>query len=97
MPLKHHAPNRHHIPKMSFKVTNWADYDRGLVERGDIRFWIDEDAIKAWIAPYRTTPGGQRKFSNFAIEATLILGAVFKMPPRDVVAAVGSFAKSANS
>ena len=56
--------------------------NRGLVQRGDIRFWIDEDAIKAWIAPYRTTPGGQRKFSNFAIEATLILGAVFKIPLR---------------
>ena len=75
-------PFKHHIPRMSFKVTNWADYDRGLVQRGDIRFWIDEEAIKAWIAPYRTTPGGQRKFSNFAIEATLVLGAVFKMPLR---------------
>lgn len=82
MPFKHHEPNRHHIPKAKYKVTNWAEYDRGLVRRGDIRFWIDEEAIKAWIAPYRTTPGGQRKFSNFAIEATLILGAVFKMPLR---------------
>ncbi|MEO1422846.1 MAG: transposase [Pseudomonadota bacterium] len=38
--------------------------------------------MEGWIAPHRTTPGGQRKFSNLAIEATLVLGAVFKLPLR---------------
>ena len=82
MPFKHHEPNRHHIPKMKYQVTNWREYDRGLVRRGDIRFWIDDEAIDAWVAPYRTTPGGQRKFSNFAIETTLTLGSVFGLPLR---------------
>jgi len=67
---------------MKYRVTNWRDYNRGIVQRGDIRFWVDEEAIAAWIAPYRTTPGGQRKFSNFAIETTLMLGAVFGLPLR---------------
>ena len=57
MPFKHNQPNRHHIPKMKYRVTNWRDYERGLVQRGDIRFWIEEGALEAWIAPYRTTPG----------------------------------------
>lgn len=82
MPFKHHEPNRHDIPKMKYRVTNWCEYDGGLVRRGDIRFWIDEEAIDSWVAPYRTTPGGQRKFSNFAIETTLTLGAVFGLPLR---------------
>ena len=71
MPFKHHQSRRHHIPKMKYRVTNWRDYDQGLVQRGDIRFWIDDEAIDARIAPYRTTPGGQREFSDFAVETTI--------------------------
>ena len=82
MPFKRHEPRRHHIPKMKYWVTNWSEYDRGLDQSGDFRFWIDEEAMDAWIAPYRTIPGGQRKFSNFAIETTLTLGAVFNLPLR---------------
>jgi hypothetical protein len=44
--------------------------------------WLSEDAIAGWRAPCRTTPGGQRRFSNLAIEATLILGAVMRLPLR---------------
>ena len=36
---------------------NWPDYDRGLVRRGDIRFWIDESALEPWEAAKRRTPG----------------------------------------
>ena len=28
MPNKHNTERRHHIAKMKFKVTNWAEYDR---------------------------------------------------------------------
>ena len=50
---------------------NWPDYDRGLVRRGDIRFWIDESALEQWDAAKRRTPGGQRRFSELAISTTL--------------------------
>jgi hypothetical protein len=33
-------------------------------------------------AASRTTPGGQRRFSNLAIETSLILGAVLRLPLR---------------
>ena len=29
MPNKHNALRRHHIPKMKFRVKNWAEYDAG--------------------------------------------------------------------
>ena len=45
MPQKHNDPRRHHIPRARHKVKNWPEYDRELVERGDIRFWISEDAL----------------------------------------------------
>ena len=61
---------------------NWPDYDRGLVRRGDIRFWIDESALEQWDAAKRRTPGGQRRFSVLAISTTLMLGVVFRLPLR---------------
>lgn len=82
MPFKLHEAVRHHIPKARYRVGNWADYDRGLVRRGDIRVWLSEDAIAGWRAACRTTPGGQRRFSDLAIETTLILGAVMRLPMR---------------
>jgi hypothetical protein len=82
MPFKFNEAQRHHIPKARYRVRNWPDYDRGLVQRGDIRVWLSEDAIAGWCAACRTTPGGQHQFSNLAIETTLTLGAVLSLPLR---------------
>ena len=82
MPFKFHASRRHHIPRAKYRVMNWPDYDRGLVRRGDIRFWIDESALEQWDAAKRRTPGGQRRFSELAISTTLMLGMVFRLPLR---------------
>ncbi|MEO1538653.1 MAG: hypothetical protein AAFR73_13090 [Pseudomonadota bacterium] len=67
MPNKHNDSPRHHIRRARYKVENSPEYDRGLVVRAIIRFWISENALVGWIAPCRTTPGGQRKFSAPAI------------------------------
>jgi Transposase DDE domain len=82
MPFKFQEAQRHHIPKARYRVQNWPDYDRGLVRRGDIRVWLSEDAMTGWRAACRTTPGGQRRFSDLAIETTLILGAALRLPLR---------------
>jgi hypothetical protein len=42
--------------KTKYRVSNWADYDRALVRRGDITLWISEDAIGAW----KPAPTGRR-------------------------------------
>jgi len=82
MPHKFNASRRHRIPKAKYKVLNWSEYDRGLVQRGDIRFWIAEDVLDAWTAPLRSTPRGQRRCSELAISTTLMLGQVFGQPLR---------------
>jgi hypothetical protein len=33
--------------KTKYRVNNWAEYDRALVQRGDITLWISEDAISS--------------------------------------------------
>lgn len=82
MPFKFNEAQRHRIPKARYRVRNWPDYDRGLVRRGDIRVWLSEEAVAGWRAAGRTTPGGQRRFSNLAIETSLMLGAVMRLPLR---------------
>jgi Transposase DDE domain len=82
MPFKSNEARRHRIPKAGYRLGNWADYDRGLVQRGDIRLWLSEDAIAGWRAACRTTPGGQRRFTNLAVEVTLTLGALHRLPLR---------------
>ncbi len=34
--------------KTKYRVTNWSDYDRALVQRGNITLWISEDAVASW-------------------------------------------------
>lgn len=82
MPYKLNEAHRDKIPKAKYRVTNWSEYDRGLVQRGDVRFWIDEAVIADWIAPWRKGPGGQRRYSDTAILATLTLGSVYRLPLR---------------
>jgi hypothetical protein len=82
MPYKLNEPHRDKIPKAKYRVTNWSEYDRGLVRHGDVRFWIEEAVIADWIAPWRKGPGGQRRYSNTAIVATLTLGSVYRLPLR---------------
>ncbi len=38
----------HPTLKTKYRVANWADYDRSLVERGNITLWLSPDAIATW-------------------------------------------------
>jgi transposase len=68
--------------KAKYRVSNWADYDRALVRRGDITLWISEDAIVSWKPALSGRRGAQRKFSDHAIETALTLRLVFNLPLR---------------
>ncbi len=82
MPFKHNAARRHRIPRACPRATNWAAYKAGLRRRGDITFWVDEAALAGWQAPRRSTPGGQPRYSELAIELVLTLRLVFHLALR---------------
>ena len=90
MPHKYNAERRHRIPKARYKVTNWRDYEAGLRKRGSLTIWFSEEAVAAWQAAPRTTPGGQARYSDLAIETSLILRIVFHQPLRQTEGLVGS-------
>ena len=90
MPFKYHADHRHHIPKPQYRVTNWAEYDPSLRKRGSLTIWVTDEAIAAWRAEPRTTPGGQPRYSALAITTALTLRAVFGLALRQAEGLIGS-------
>src|ERR1700736_5620001 len=90
VPFKHHAEHRHHIPKPRYRVTNWPEYDAALRRRGSLTVWITDEAIAAWRAEPRTTPGGQPYYSALAITMALTVRAVFRLALRQTEGLIGS-------
>lgn len=93
MPHNFNAARRDKIPKQKHRVTNWAESNKGLRQRGDLAVWINEDALVLWSAPRRTTRGGQPRYSGMAIELCLTLGMVFLQPLRPTQGLMHSIAK----
>jgi transposase len=79
MPHKHNADRRHHIPKMSFKVQNWAEYEAGLRRRGSLTLWIEDEVLQNWQS---CGPNGQCRYSEAAIQTSLMLRKAFRMALR---------------
>ena len=86
MPFKHNAFRRQRVPKARYRVANWPAYEAGLRRRGDLMFWLDEEALTGGQAPPRTTPGGQPRYSDLAIELVLTLRLVFHLALRQAEA-----------
>jgi hypothetical protein len=90
MPFKANAARRHRIPKQRQRVTNWAEYDAALRQRGSLTVWFTKEAIAAWRAEPRTTRGGQPHYSALAIRTALTLRAVFRLALRQTEGLIGS-------
>ena len=68
--------------KTKYHVGNWPAYDRALVQRGEITVWLAPDAIATWEAVGVGQRGGQRPYSDLAIETALTLRLIFHLPLR---------------
>jgi hypothetical protein len=68
-----------------YRVTNWPDYDRALVRRGDVTVWFDEEFLRQhWHGKATGKRGMPLKYSDAAIQVLLMLKAVFALPYRSV-------------
>jgi len=90
LPFKLNQDRRHHIPKQKHQVMNWREYDASLRQRGSLTVWFTDEAIEAWRAEPRTTPGGQPWYSPLAILTALTLRAVFRLALRQTEGLIGS-------
>jgi hypothetical protein len=57
---------------------------------------VTEEALAGWKAQPRTTPGGQRHYSDLAIETALTLRAVYRLASRQSEGLTGSIMRMLN-
>ena len=36
------------LKKITYRVHNWKDYNRSLINRGNLTLWFSKDALKNW-------------------------------------------------
>jgi hypothetical protein len=69
--------------KSKHRITNWPEYNKALVNRGSLTFWIDEQAIKQWCCTEHHGGRGRGfQYSDTAIETALMLKGLFNLPLR---------------
>ena len=75
-------------PKPRYRVTNWPEYNRALVQRGSVTLWLSDEVIQGWRAP-----GGKGcVYSDLAIHCGLSLRAVFRLTLRQAQGFLASLA-----
>ncbi|TOM09979.1 IS5/IS1182 family transposase, partial [Vibrio parahaemolyticus] len=83
-------------PKPRYKTTNWKQYNKALINRGSLTFWIDEEAIRQWKQSKQDKRGRPRQFSDLAITTALMVKRVFSMPLRALQGFIDSVFSLAN-
>jgi len=78
--------------KLSYKITNWKDYNQALKQRGSLTVWLSDDLEKNWLAPLAAESRRGRPFvySQTCINLILTLHHLFKLALRQVVGFVES-------
>ena len=77
-----HHRHRHPRYRKKYKVNNWPSYERSLIKRGDFTLLLSEDAIQSWYGDSNDLVGRPKVYSDLAIETTLSLRLLFKLPLR---------------
>ncbi len=80
--MKYPKRSQYEHAKSQYRVRNWSAYEAGLQKRGDLTVWLSDDALDAWHQTPNGKPGGQRTYTDVAIEAALTIRMVFHLPLR---------------
>lgn len=74
----------HSRQKALYRVKNWSEYDKALVQRGSITFWMSDDFEKTWMHSGEKQRGSQFDYSDQAILVMLTVREVFHLGNRGV-------------
>jgi len=82
-----------------YQVRNWAEYNRSLIRRGSLDFWVEQGIIKSWevkiVPPAKRKRGGQTKYSDHAVETCCLIGKVYRQRLRQTQGLVNSIFRQA--
>ncbi|MCA1605074.1 MAG: IS5 family transposase [Acidobacteria bacterium] len=69
--------------KRQYRIRNWRDYNKALVERGSLTLWIGEEVLAAWRDGERTGKrGAPRAYTDTVILCMATLEEVYHLPLR---------------
>ncbi len=69
--------------KRQYRLRNWSQYNKALVQRGSLTVWISEDVLSAWHNTARTgTRGKPLDYTDTAILCMATLEEVYGLPLR---------------
>ncbi len=71
-------------PKTLYRVKNWSEYEKALVQRSSITFWLSDDFEEVWLYAGEKQRGSQFDYSEKAIEIMLTIKEVFHLTNRGV-------------
>ncbi|QJW89236.1 IS5 family transposase [Spirosoma taeanense] len=83
-PKDEKEPKKPKTPKEKYRITNWPDYNKALINRGFVTLWLDGDTLANWYFQGTRTAGGLIHYSDQCIQAALALKAVFGLAFRQV-------------
>lgn len=82
---------------VTYKIRNWSEYNKALIQRGSINIWMEEKSIKNWISFSHTGEAGRPEtYSDDAILMLLMLREVFKLTLRSLQGFVKSLFQMMN-
>jgi IS5 family transposase len=84
-------------PKRLYRVKNWSEYEKALVQRGSITFWLSDDFEQVWLYVGEKQRGSQFEYSDKSIEIMLTIKEVFHLTNRGVEGFVRSLFAMLNS
>lgn len=67
------------VPKSNYRLTNWPEYNKALIHRGNITLWLDQNTLDHWYYVGPRVAGGLFRYSEQCIQAALALKAVFRL------------------
>jgi IS5 family transposase len=71
---------KHKKTKTRYRLRNWGEYNRALVQRGSLTLWITEDVLQTW---HPTEPenkrGHPRTYTDTAIETMMTLQEIYHL------------------
>jgi hypothetical protein len=79
MPKRKRTQSR---PKTLYRVRNWSEYDKALVQRGSITFWMSDGFEKTWMYTGEKQRGSQFDYTDQAILVMLTVKEVFHLTNR---------------
>jgi Transposase DDE domain len=77
--------------KQQYRIRNWREYNKALVQRGSLTLWIDTRAANTWLStdcPERR--GRRRTYTDAAILCALLLRETYHLPLRSTQGLISS-------